>query len=442
MKERKGLGINGWLMLLVVIALFLGGGWLIWEATGNGQASTFWTGIVLVVVGGVLASGFVINQPNIAKVVTFFGRYLGTVRRNGLTWTVPLTNREQVSLRIQNFDSEILKVNDANGNPVEVAAVIVWRVVDTAQAVFDVEDYQDFVRIQTETAVRHMASEYPYDAYEEGQHSLRGNADEVTTSLHQELQTQLTLPAWRCYAPSCADSPTPPRSPPTCSAASRPRRWWPPATHRRRRGGDGRPRAGDAQRRSTSSSSTRSGRRPWSPISWWSSAASTMPSRCSTPAPSTSRKDGGRAQELPAPGGPGLHAALEKWAADELRSVNAQIEFLLTRAVRESGRERKKHAAEEEPMTHDHDVVVRNDPDNHRYVLEFDGEPPASRSITRVVVGTTSSTPRSTLVMGVRVLARCWSRVHSTTFGPMGRPSSPSAPSSPPGSHVTRITRT
>ncbi len=193
MNERKGLGINGWLMLVIVIALFLGGGWLIWEATGNSQASTFWTGIVLVLVGGVLASGFVINPPNIAKVVTFFGRYLGTVRRNGLSWTVPLTNREQVSLRIQNFDSEILKVNDANGNPVEVAAVIVWRVVDTAQAVFDVEDYEDFVRIQTETAVRHMASEYPYDNYEEGQFSLRANADEVTTSLHQELQTQLTL---------------------------------------------------------------------------------------------------------------------------------------------------------------------------------------------------------------------------------------------------------
>jgi regulator of protease activity HflC (stomatin/prohibitin superfamily) len=193
-KERKGLGINGWLMLLIVIALFLGGGRLIWEASqDDGVSTTFWVGIVLVVVGGVLASGFVINPPNIVKVVTFFGRYLGTVRRNGLTWTVPLTNREQVSLRIQNFDSETLKVNDANGNPVEVAAVIVWRVVDTAQAVFDVEDYEDFVRIQTETAVRHMASEYPYDAYEEGQHSLRGHAEEVTTSLHQELQIQLTL---------------------------------------------------------------------------------------------------------------------------------------------------------------------------------------------------------------------------------------------------------
>jgi regulator of protease activity HflC (stomatin/prohibitin superfamily) len=135
----------------------------------------------------------VINPPNIAKVVTFFGRYLGTVRRNGLVWTVPLTVRERISLRIQNFDSETLKVNDANGNPVEVAAVIVWRVVDTAQAAFDVEDYEGFVRIQTETAVRHMAAEYPYDAYQEGQHSLRANADEVTHSLHEELQQQLTL---------------------------------------------------------------------------------------------------------------------------------------------------------------------------------------------------------------------------------------------------------
>ena len=139
----------------------------------------------MVAVGGVIASGFVINPPNIVKVVTFFGRYLGTVRRNGLTWTVPLTAREQVSLRIQNFDSEILKVNDANGNPVEVAAVIVWRVVDTAQAVFDVEDYEDFVRIQTETAVASHGLGVSLRRYtEEGQHSLRGHADEVTTSSH------------------------------------------------------------------------------------------------------------------------------------------------------------------------------------------------------------------------------------------------------------------
>jgi regulator of protease activity HflC (stomatin/prohibitin superfamily) len=188
------LELNGWVMLAVVVAVLAGGGWLIYLASRDDDVTTmFWVGIVVVVIGGVMASGFIINPPNIAKVVTFFGRYLGTVRRNGLVWTHPLTARERVSLRIQNFDSEILKVNDANGNPVEVAAVIVWRVVDTAQAVFDIEDYEDFVRIQTETAVRHMASEYPYDAYEEGQHSLRANADEVTNSLHGELQDQLTL---------------------------------------------------------------------------------------------------------------------------------------------------------------------------------------------------------------------------------------------------------
>jgi regulator of protease activity HflC (stomatin/prohibitin superfamily) len=193
MKERKGIGINGWVMLVIDLILLIGGGWLIFLWVENRETSILWAGIIALVLSGIIATGFTINAPNIAKVVTFFGRYVGTVRRNGLVWTYPLTMKERVSLRVQNFDSETLKVNDANGNPVEVAAVIVWRVVDTAQAAFDVEDYEDFVRIQTETAVRHMAAEYPYDAYQEGEHSLRANADEVTTFLHAELQEQLTL---------------------------------------------------------------------------------------------------------------------------------------------------------------------------------------------------------------------------------------------------------
>jgi regulator of protease activity HflC (stomatin/prohibitin superfamily) len=193
MRERSGLSSNGWLVLVLDVALFGAGAWLVYQFTEDSSQTSLWLGVVALLLGGIVASGFVINPPNIAKVVTFFGRYLGTVRRNGLVWTVPLTLRERISLRIQNFDSETLKVNDANGNPVEVAAVIVWRVVDTAQAAFDVEDYEGFVRIQTETAVRHMAAEYPYDAYQEGQHSLRANADEVTHSLHEELQQQLTL---------------------------------------------------------------------------------------------------------------------------------------------------------------------------------------------------------------------------------------------------------
>jgi regulator of protease activity HflC (stomatin/prohibitin superfamily) len=193
MRERSSLSSNGWLVLVLDVALFGAGAWLVYRFTEDSSQTSLWLGVVALLLGGIVASGFVINPPNIAKVVTFFGRYLGTVRRNGLVWTVPLTVRERISLRIQNFDSETLKVNDANGNPVEVAAVIVWRVVDTAQAAFDVEDYEGFVRIQTETAVRHMAAEYPYDAYQEGQHSLRANADEVTHSLHEELQQQLTL---------------------------------------------------------------------------------------------------------------------------------------------------------------------------------------------------------------------------------------------------------
>jgi regulator of protease activity HflC (stomatin/prohibitin superfamily) len=193
MQERKALTLNGWAMLVIDVALFLAGGWLIWRFIEEEQTSTLSAGVIVLVVAGVLASGFIVNPPNISRVVTFFGRYIGTVRNNGFVWTYPLTSRERISLRIQNFDSETLKVNDANGNPIEVAAVIVWRVVDTARAAFDVEDYEGFVRIQTETAVRHMASEYPYDAYQEGQHSLRANADEVMTSLHQELQQQLTL---------------------------------------------------------------------------------------------------------------------------------------------------------------------------------------------------------------------------------------------------------
>ncbi len=142
-------------------------------------------------VAGIAATGFVVIQPNQAAVVTFLGSYLGTVHTSGFAWTWPLTLRRIVSLRVQNFDSQILKVNDAVGNPVEVAAVIVWRVVDTAKAVFDVENYEEFVKIQTETAVRHMASLYPYDSYEDGVPSLRANADAVTDSLHRELQEHL-----------------------------------------------------------------------------------------------------------------------------------------------------------------------------------------------------------------------------------------------------------
>ena len=185
--ERRAFGLPGvpaallWLLLVTLAAglFFFGGG-----------ALTV-LGIVLGVVALFGLIGFFIVQPNQASVLTLFGRYVGTERRNGFYWTNPFTLRQSVSLRIRNFNSERLKVNDLMGNPIEIAAVIVWRVVDTARALFDVEDYAGFVAIQAETGLRHLASQYPYDNYEESGLSLRGNADAVAEALGSELTTRL-----------------------------------------------------------------------------------------------------------------------------------------------------------------------------------------------------------------------------------------------------------
>ena len=194
MKERNAFAIPGLVMVVVVLALFLAGLLLfVWSIGPDERVSPglMIVGILVAVAAAIGTSGFVIIQPNQSAVVTFLGSYLGTVHTSGFTWTWPLTVRRIVSLRVQNFDSQILKVNDAVGNPVEVAAVVVWRVADTARAVFDVENYEEFVKIQTETAVRHMASLYPYDSYDDDVASLRANADQVTSSLQKELQEHL-----------------------------------------------------------------------------------------------------------------------------------------------------------------------------------------------------------------------------------------------------------
>lgn len=194
MKEREALTISGWPMLVVDAGLFIAGGLAIaFGIIGPPESPPLIVaGTLLVAAGGIVASGFAVVQPNIARVAIFLGRYAGTVRRTGFVWTVPLTDKPTYSLRLRNFESETLKVNDAMGNPIEVAAVIVWRVVDTARTAFEVDDYEQFVKIQTETAVRHMASQYPYDTYTDDQVSLRANADEVTGVLSNELQDHLT----------------------------------------------------------------------------------------------------------------------------------------------------------------------------------------------------------------------------------------------------------
>src|SRR5215470_13830276 len=152
MNERPALALSGW--AVAAILLVVAGGITLLYLSGA-QAHVPGLVVALLIVAFALAlSGFSIVQPNQSRVVTLFGRYLGSVRRNGWIWTWPLTQKRVVSLRVQNFESAVIKVNDAAGNPVEIAAVIVWRVVETARAVFSVEKYEEFVRLQTETAVR------------------------------------------------------------------------------------------------------------------------------------------------------------------------------------------------------------------------------------------------------------------------------------------------
>jgi regulator of protease activity HflC (stomatin/prohibitin superfamily) len=176
-RDRKLATIHGlvavgiWLLLAAAAAFCL-----LASATADPEpaAAGLAGGAVLAVLLLIALNGFIIIQPNQAKVAVFLGRYLGTVRRSGFHWINPLTTRRTLSLRIRNLDTDVLKVNDANGNPIEISAVITWQVRDAAQAAFDVEDYDGFVTIQAETAVRHVASVFPYDSYEEGQESLRG----------------------------------------------------------------------------------------------------------------------------------------------------------------------------------------------------------------------------------------------------------------------------
>jgi regulator of protease activity HflC (stomatin/prohibitin superfamily) len=188
MKEKQIFSINGFLALLVSLALI-----------GGGAASLFLLeSLPLAIVAGILAltigSGIGMVQPNQAKVVTFFGNYLGTIRKNGLFFTVPFTLRSTVSLRVENFNSEKLKVNDVEGNPIEIAAVVVYKVIDSAKAMFDVEHYHKFIQIQSETAIRHVATKYAYDNFDDSDTiTLRGNAEEISEELKRELEDRLQI---------------------------------------------------------------------------------------------------------------------------------------------------------------------------------------------------------------------------------------------------------
>ncbi len=194
MKEKAAFHVNGYLGLLGAIIIGLISLWLIFVGFTRNFPMILTIGIILFLIVILFSTSLTIIQPNEAKVLTFFGNYIGTIRDAGLFMTVPFTNKETVSLRVCNFNSQILKVNDSKGNPVEIAAVIVYKVVDTAKALFSVDDYEQFVQIQSESAVRHVASEYPYDSFEDQDAiTLRGNPTEVSERLTAELQERLNV---------------------------------------------------------------------------------------------------------------------------------------------------------------------------------------------------------------------------------------------------------
>jgi regulator of protease activity HflC (stomatin/prohibitin superfamily) len=155
------------------------------------KAALIPAGVLLALASVVAMSGLNTVAPGEARVVQLFGRYRGTIRTDGLRWVNPLTSREKISTRVRNHETAVLKVNDAYGNPIELAAVVVWRVADTARATFEVDDFAEFVETQAEAAVRHIAIEYPYDAHDEERLSLRGNAEEITQKLDAELQARV-----------------------------------------------------------------------------------------------------------------------------------------------------------------------------------------------------------------------------------------------------------
>lgn len=197
-REMPARSYSGWVMLPVVVLLFLGSiGLLIWSiralAQGHGAAGGFGVAIaILLLLTDILFwAGFFTLQPNQARVLILFGEYKGTAKREGFHWTNPFMRKLLVSLRLRNMEGEKLKVNDLRGNPIEIAAVVVWRVQETAQAVFDVEDYENYVEVQSESAVRHLASAYAYDQGEENEITLRSGVDEVSLALQKELQERL-----------------------------------------------------------------------------------------------------------------------------------------------------------------------------------------------------------------------------------------------------------
>jgi regulator of protease activity HflC (stomatin/prohibitin superfamily) len=213
--EKNARKMNGFIMLLVVLLFFAGNIYLLVGAIQVDEPIRLSYIIPIFLVGFILFGGFMIIQPNESRVLILFGKYIGTVRESGYWWVNPFTDKKKISLRIHNFISEKIKVNDIHGNPIEIAAVVVWRVVDSARSIFDVQNYEQFISIQSETAIRGIASQYSYDSSEHDKMSLVGNQHEVAEELKKYTQSRLdvagieiieTRISYLAYAPEIAQA--------------------------------------------------------------------------------------------------------------------------------------------------------------------------------------------------------------------------------------------
>jgi regulator of protease activity HflC (stomatin/prohibitin superfamily) len=191
MKETPIRSLPGIPMLLALLAATAAGAWFAVNGIQASLVLQLVTGLLLALVASFCLFGLYMVEPNQSAVVSLFGKYVGTVKENGLRWNNPFFSKKKVSQRVRNFESGKLKVNELDGSPIEIASVIVWQVVDASEAVYNVDDYESFVHIQAESALRAMATSYPYDQHEDGQLALRSHANEVGEHLKQELQERL-----------------------------------------------------------------------------------------------------------------------------------------------------------------------------------------------------------------------------------------------------------
>jgi regulator of protease activity HflC (stomatin/prohibitin superfamily) len=191
LREKEIQGYPGWLAVIVLLAVIVGSIRMFVASVSAEDGVAVVLCLLAFAFGVVSMFGLTVVNPNEAKIVQLFGVYKGSIKTQGLWWVNPLTTRRRLSRRVRNFETTKLKVNDHDGNPIEIAAVVVWRVIETAEAMFHVDDYEQFVHVQSESAVRNLATSYPYDAHQEGQMSLRISAGEINQKLREELQERL-----------------------------------------------------------------------------------------------------------------------------------------------------------------------------------------------------------------------------------------------------------